>query len=248
MIPNSRESFKHYCLRKIGAPVLDLNLDEEQIEDRIDEALMYYADYHFDATDKTYYKYQVTQQDIENQYVTLPPNIIGVVDIFNAEMGLNTNNMFNIRYQIALNDLYTLTSVSMVPYFMAMQHIQFLEQILVGQQMIRYNRHVNRLYIDTQWWEMFRPGQYLIVCAYLVIDPEKYPKVWGDRWLARYATCLIEEQWGRNLTLFKNAKLAGGIEYNGMEILARAQKDKDALEHEMIYTYGLPVTDMIGPG
>jgi hypothetical protein len=245
-IPNSRETFKYYCLRKLGAPVLDINVDDEQVHDRIDEALMYFLDYHADASDKTYYKYQVTQTDIDNEYITLPENIVGVVDIFEAEMGLNTNNMFNIRYQIALNDLYTLTSVSMVPYYMAMQHIQFLEYILVGKQSIRYNRHVNNLYIDTQWCNMLTPGQYLIVVAYQVIDPAYYPKVWGDRWLGRYATCLIKQQWGENLSKFKGAKLAGGIEYNGEFIYNEAVRERAALEHEMIYSYSLPVTDIIG--
>lgn len=245
MIPNSRETFKLYCRRRLGEPAISLDIDDDQIEDRIDEALLYYADYHFDGSDKTYYKYQVTSDDITNQYITLPPNIIGAVDIFDLGEGLNTNNLFNIRYQIALNDLYTLTSVSMVPYYMAMQHIQFLEYILVGKQPLRYNRHVNRLYIDTDW-DLFVPGQYVITVAYMVIDPNTYTKVWGDRWLSRYASCLIEEQWGRNLTKFRGAKLTGGIEYNGEEILRRAERDKKMLEHEMIYTYGLPVTDMIG--
>ena len=244
MIPNSRESFRAYCLRKIGSPVVTLNLDEEQIDDRIDEALLYYADYHFDGTDKTYYKYQITAQDITNQYITLPPNIIGAVDIFDIGESLNSNNMFNIRYQIALNDLYTLTSVSMVPYYMAMQHIQFLEFILVGKQPLRYNRHVNQLHIDTDW-SLLNIGDYVIVVAYIVIDPNLYPKVWGDRLLARYATALIEEQFGRNLTKFKNVKLLNGVEYNGEAILARAQKDKDLIEKEMLYTYSLPNTDML---
>ena len=245
MIPNSRESFKQYCLRKIGSPVVALNLDEEQIDDRIDEALLYYMDFHADGTDKTYYKYPVTAEDIKNQYITLPPNIVGVVDLFDIGQSLNTNNLFNIRYQIALNDLYTLTSVSMVPYFMAMQHIQFLEYLLIGKQPLRYNRHVNKLYIDTDW-SLFNIGDYIIVVAYFVIDPNLYPKTWGDRWLARYAIALIEEQWGRNLSKFKGVKLLNGVEYDGPGILARAQKDKADLEHEMIYSYGLPVTDLIG--
>lgn len=245
MIPTDRESFKIHCKHRLGWPTIGLELDDDQIEDRIDEALLYFADYHFDGTDKTYYKYQVNDTDIANQYITLPPNIIGAVDLFDIGEGLNTNNLFNIRYQIALNDLYTLTSVSMVPYYMAMQHIQFLEYILVGKQPLRYNRHVNRLYIDTDW-TLFNDGDYVIVVAYMVIDPNTYNKVWGDRWLSRYASCLIEEQWGRNLSKYRGGKLTGGITYNHEEILRRAERDKKALEHEMIYTYGLPVTDMIG--
>ena len=125
-IPSSRADFKEYCLRKLGKPVIEINVDDDQVDDRVDEALLYFADYHFDGTEKMFYKYQVQQTDIDNKYITLPDNIIGAVNIFPIGQGLNTNNLFNIRYQIALNDLYTLTSVSMVPYYMALTHVQFL--------------------------------------------------------------------------------------------------------------------------
>jgi hypothetical protein len=244
-IANTREQFKLYCLRKLGHPVIEINVDSDQIDDRIDEALMYFADYHFDGSDKIFYKYQITQDDITNRYITLPDNIIGAVSIFEIGQALNTNNLFNVRYQIALNDLYTLTSVSMVPYYMAMTHVQFLEQMLVGKQPIRYNRHVNKLYIDMSWG-MLNVGDYLIVEAYTVIDPAEYPKVWGDRWLQRYATCLIKLQWGSNLIKFRDMKLPGGVSFNGEKIFNDAMTERDALEKEMIYTYSMPVSDMIG--
>jgi hypothetical protein len=244
-LPSSREQFKYYCLRKLGHPVIEINVDNDQVEDRIDEALLYFVDYHFDGTDKLYYKYQVTPDDIVNKYITLPDNIIGAVNLFPIGQALNTNNLFNIRYQIALNDLYTLTSVSMVPYYMALQHVQFLEQMLVGQQPLRYNRHVNRLYVDMDW-TIINPGDYLIVETYTVIDPNEYPKVWSDRWLQRYATCLIKLQWGSNLIKFRDMKLPGGLSFNGEKIYNDALAERDALEKEVIYTYSLPVTDMIG--
>ena len=142
--PTSRAQFKENCLRRLGKPVIEINVDDDQVEDRIDEALRYFWDYHFDGSEKTYYKHQVTSQDKINKYITIPENIIGVVNLFDIGNALNTNNLFNIRYQIALNDLYTLTSVSMVPYYMAIQHVQFLEQMLVGKQPLRYNRHTNK--------------------------------------------------------------------------------------------------------
>lgn len=244
-IPKSRKDFKHYCLRRLGAPVIRIEVDDDQVEDRIDEALLYYADYHFDGTDTHYYKYQLTPDDIANKFITLPDNIIGVVDLFEIGQSLNTNNLFNIRYQIALNDLYTLTSVSMVPYYMALQHIQFLEQMLVGKQPLRYNRHVNRCYIDMDWG-IVSPGDYIILKTYIVIDPNEYPKVWGDRWLQRYATCLIKIQWAGHLTKHKGMKMPGGVTFNASQIMQEALEERDKLEHEMIYTYSLPATDMIG--
>jgi hypothetical protein len=245
MIPQNREQFIQYCLRRLGKPLNEVNIDEDQISDRIDDALQYFWDYHFSGSEKTYYKYQVTNEDKINRYITLPDNIIGVVNLFPIGQALNTNNLFNIRYQIALNDLYTLTSVSMVPYYMALQHVQFLEQMLVGQQPLRYNRYVNRCYIDMDW-NIINPGDYLILEAYQVVDPEIYSKVWTDRWLQRYATCLLKQQFGTNLKKYDNMPLPGGIKFNGQKIYDEATDEREELEHEMINSYSLPITDLIG--
>jgi len=244
-VPKDRASFVEYCLRKLGKPVIEINVDPDQVDDRIDEALRYFWDYHFDGADKIYYKYQVTAQDISNRFITMPDNIIGVVNIFEIGQSLNTNNLFNIRYQIALNDLYTLTSVSMVPYYMAMQHVQFLEQILVGKQPLRYNRHQNQLFIDMDW-TIINVNDYLIVEAYQIVDPDVYTRAWSDRWLARYAEALIKQQWGQNLKKFEGMQMPGGLKFNGQKIFDEATQERKELETEMIYTYSLPAADMIG--
>ena len=244
-IPTTRDDFKTHCLRRLGAPVIEINLDDDQIDDRVDEALQYFWDYHFDGTEKTYYKYQLLQSDIDNQYITMPANIIGAINIFPIGSALQTNNMFNIRYQIALNDLYTLTSVSMVPYYMAMTHLAVLEQMLVGQQPIRYNRHNNRLYIDMSW-DQVDVGTFLLVEAYQILDPEVYSGAWGDRWLQRYATCLMKQQWGTNLKKFEGVQLPGGVRFNGQAIYNEATIERTELEHEAIYTFSGPNIDMIG--
>lgn len=243
-VPATRADFKEYCLRKLGKPVIEINVDDDQVEDRIDEALKYYYDYHFDGTEKTYYKHQFTQQDIDNGYITIPENIIGVVNIFDIGQALNTANLFNIRYQIALNDLYTLTSVSMVPYVMALTHVQFLEQILVGKKPIRYNRHINKLFIDMDK-NALEVNSYVIVEAYMIVDPNTYTDAWGDRWLAKYATALIKQQWGNNLKKYDGMKLPGGLSFNGQKIYDEATQEREELEKEMISSYSLPVTDMI---
>jgi hypothetical protein len=243
-VPTTRAQFKDYCLRKLGSPVIEINVDDDQVDDRIDEAIKYYWDYHFDGADKVYYKYRITAEDITNKYITMPDNILGVVNLFEIGQGLNTNNLFNIRYQIALNDLYTLTSVSMVPYYMALQHIQFLEQFLVGKQPIRYNRMINKLYIDMDW-NLINVDDYIIVEAYQVIDPEVYPKAFGERLLQNYAAALIKEQWGSNLKKYQGMQLPGGLTFNGQQIFDEGFNERKALEKE-IYDSSLPVTDMIG--
>jgi hypothetical protein len=244
-VPTNRQQFRDYCLRSLGYPVIEINVDPDQVEDRIDEALKYYWDYHFDGSDKSYYKHQITEIDKQNKYITMPENIIGVINIFDIGGIYGGGDMFNIRYQIALNDLYTLTSVSLVPYFMAMHHLAEIQQLLVGKKPIRYNRHINKLYIDTNWDNLVT-GQYILVEAYEVVDPDVYEDAWGDRWLARYCTALIKKQWGNNTKKFKGMKMPGGLEFSGQEIFEEATQELQELEKEMIMSYSLPNMDMIG--
>lgn len=245
-VPSTREEFKQYCLRKLGAPVIEINVDDDQVDDRVDEALRYYWDYHFDGSDRVYYKHQITELDKENKYIVLPENIIGAVRVFPiADPIVRSDDLFNIRYQIALNDLYTLTSVSMVPYYMTMEHLALISELLVGQQPIRYQRHKNRLYVDMDWGKI-NVGEYLLVEAYEVLDPDVWTDAWGDRWLQNYATAKIKHQWGSNLTKFTGMVLPGGVQFNGEKIYNDAVEEINKMEQEMLSSYSLPVSDMIG--
>ena len=245
-VPTTRALFKEYCLRKLGKPVIEINVDDDQVEDRIDEAIRYYWDYHFDGTEKVYYKHALTEQDKVNKYITLPENIIGAVRVFPiGDPSIRSDDMFNIRYQIALNDLYTLTAYSMIPYFMAMQHLALISEMLVGQQPIRYSRHRDRLFVDTKW-DNYNVGDFLLVEAYEVLDPDTFPDVWSDRWLQNYTTAKIKYQWGSNLTKFTGMQLPGGVQFNGEKIFNDAQVEIEKMEEDMILRYSLPVSDMIG--
>lgn len=244
--PTTKSEFKEYCLRKLGKPVIEINVDDDQVDDRIDEALRYYYDYHFDGSDKIYYKHAVTQTDVTNKYITLPENIIGAVSVFSiGDPSVRADDLFNIRYQIALNDLYTLTNVSVVPYYMVMEHLALLTELLVGKVPIRYTRHKNRLYVDTDWGNL-AVGSFLLVEAYEVVDPVLYNDAWNDRWLQNYATALIKRQWGSNLTKFTGMNLPGGVQFNGEKIYNDAVDEITKMEQEMISGYSLPVLDMIG--
>jgi hypothetical protein len=245
-VPTTKDEFKEYCLRKLGKPVIEINVDDDQLDDRVDEALRYYWDYHFDGTDKIYYKHQVTDQNKADKYITLPENVIGAVRVFPiADPMVRSDDLFNIRYQIALNDLYTLTSVSMVPYYMVMEHLALITEMLVGQQPIRFNRHKNRLYIDMDWG-MINTGEFLLIEAYEVVDPAEWSQIWSDRWLQNYTTAKIKYQWGSNLTKFTGMSLPGGVQFNGEKILNDADDEIKKMEQEMISSYSLPVSDMIG--
>jgi hypothetical protein len=244
--PTTRTEFKEYCLRALGKPVINIDVSDDQVDDRVDEALRYYADYHFDGSDKIYFKYQITDEDKANKYITLPENILGAVRIFPFGFYSSAqSSMFNVTYQIALNDLYTLTSYDMVPFYMMMQHLNVLQELLVGEKPIRFNRHKNRLYIDMNW-DLQVVGQYLIVECYEVVDPEVYTDAWADRWLFEYCAALIKRQWGNNTKKFGNMELPGGIKFNGQKIYDEADQQIKDMRAEMISSYSLPITDMIG--
>tara|TARA_R110002020_G_scaffold463638_3_gene683789 strand:+ start:2498 stop:3241 length:744 start_codon:yes stop_codon:yes gene_type:complete len=244
--PSSRATMKEFCLRRLGKPVIEINIDDDQMDDRIDEALLYFQDYHFDGVETTWLKHQITQTDIDNNYITITDsNTIGIVDIFDIGDATSTNNLFNVRYQIALNDLYDLSRYDLVPYFMNFMNIRFIEEMLIGKQPIRYNRHQNRLSVDMDWQKV-NVDDYLIAKVYKKLDPDTYTDVWGDRWLQRYVTALFQVQWGKNLTKFTGMQLPGGVQFNGEQILQQGLEEKQKLEEEMIVSYSLPVHDLTG--
>ena len=244
--PTTRKEFREWCLRKLGKPVIEINVDPDQADDRIDEALSYYWDYHFDGTEKIFLKHQITQQDKDNGYIDIPENVIGAVNIFPLGSSITASTgMFNVQYQFVLNNLHDFVNYNMVNFYMSMQHLQFMEEILVGKQPIRYNRHVNRLYIDVDWARL-AIGDYIVAECYQIVDPETYTDVWKDRWLQNYATAKIKHQWGSNLTKFVGMNLPGNVQFNGEQILNDAKEEIQRLEEEMLTSYSLPVSDMIG--
>ena len=244
--PTTRDDFKEYCLRKLGKPVIEINVDDDQVEDRVDEALAYYHDYHFDGTEKVYLAHSVTEEDKTNKYISIPEAVIGIINIFDVGDSYSTNNLFNIRYQIALNDLFAFNYGPFAPYYMALQNVALAEELFVGRQSLRYNRHVNKLYIDMDWQAKVVTGEYIIIEGYQKVDPDTYSDVWSDRWLQRYATALIKKQWGDNLKKFEGLQMPGGLTFNGQKIWDEATDELTKLEEEMISSYSLPVTDMIG--
>jgi hypothetical protein len=232
--PQSREEFIDYVLRKIGAPVIEINVAEEQVEDRVDEAVSFWRDYHYNGSQLVYLKHEITQADKDNGYITLPQKLLGISKVFDFDTSISTGTgMFNVQYQFVLNNLTDLTDYNLTHYYMTMQHIEFMQEILVGKPMIRYNKHVNRLHIDTDI-SSWRVGNYVIIEAYDVIDPDMYSDVWEDRWLQNYASALIREQWGLNLTKFTGMQLVGGVQFNGEQILAEAREDRRNLEEDAI--------------
>jgi hypothetical protein len=231
--------------------VIELNLDTDQIEDRIDDALQYWQDYHFDGMQKVYYIKALLQSDIDQKYVDLsatedadgnPLEIIGITRIFPIQDSQSGVNMFDLRYQLRLNELYDFTSASYINYTLTAQHLRSLELLFTGEVPIRFQRHTQRLYIDWAWGANEAPvGQIVVAEAYANIDPTYYNKVWNDRWLKEYATALIKRNWGANLKKFNNLQLPGGVTLNGDKIYDEAFEEIKALEDQMQTEYGAPL-------
>ncbi len=253
-IPSSRQNLIDYCLRKLGFPVIDINVDEDQVSDRIDDALQIYAEYHFDGTEKDYLAVQITDDMItSNNYVTLPDAVIGVSRVFPissssvASSGGSSFNMFDLNYQLRLNELYEFTSSSYQYYWIARSHIRMLEMILTGENPIRFNKKMNRLYIDMHWKAPEVPvNNYIVIECQKVLDPDEYTDVYNDSWLKRYATALIKEQWGSNLTKYSNYTLPGGMIINGDAIYQQSIMEKEQLLIELRDSLEEPPEFLVG--
>ena len=297
-IPNTRSTLKDYCLRALGKPVIDINVDEDQVEDRIDEALQYFAQYHTDGVERMYLKYKITADDLvrltknksynvdergtvawnieledgtntilegkgdlikedgtalhtedstlvrttyeENQnYLIVPEHILSVINVFPLSDRANLN-MFDVRYQLRLNDLYDFSSTSIVHYEMTMKHLDFLDHILVGEKPIRFNQLSNRLYIDQDWANDVNADEYLIIECYRKLDPTQHTSIFDDLYLKRYTTALIKRQWGQNLSKFSGTAMLGGVTLNGPELFSTALAEVQKLEEEIRTNYEEP--------
>lgn len=325
----NRQDFKNYCLRRLGYPVIEINVDDDQVEDRINDALQYFTDRHADGTQKVYYIRALTGSqivantnissdfsqdsliigatsgatatvtgvgssnnmlylssptgtfvtgetlqyldsnnnkhnsngvvsvytlgDVDARYLDMSENvtmdtngnsidIVGVSRIFPVTDSQANVNMFDLRYQLRLNELYDFTSASYINYTLTQQHLRSLEIMFTGEVPIRFNRHMKRLFIDWNWGDQEAPiGTIAVIECYAAINPDSYPWVWNDRWLKEYSTALIKRTWGNNLSKFAGLQLPGGVTLDGKAIQAEATAEIERLESEMEVMFGAPL-------
>ena len=278
--PASRTELINYCKRQLGAPVLEINVADEQIDDLVDDALQYFHERHFNGVIQTFLKYKITQGDIDrgrarggdnpvgivtttgtstidgssvefsfeenSNYLQVPTSVMGVNKIFKFD-GSNTvtNNMFSVKYQLFLNDVYYWGSTEILSYAMTKTYLEDLDFALGTEKYIRFNQRQDRLYLDFDWGAA-SADDYLIIDCYRLLDPNDHTKVWNDAFLKKYLTTLIKKQWGQNLIKFQGVKLPGGIELNGRQMYDDAEKELEIIREQMSNTYELPPFDMIG--
>jgi hypothetical protein len=235
MAVTSRQSLIEYCLRALGEPVVEINIDEQQIEDRIDDAIEHFRLYHYDGIEKMYLKHQITQTDIDNQYFEVNDLIYGITRVFPVASSTSTSkSMFDMQYQLRLNDLYDLASTSILYYTQVMSHLALLDLTLNGQPLYRFNRLNNRIYIDTNWQSKMAVGNFILVECYRALDPADAPKLYGDNWMKHYTTALIKRQWAINLKKFSGMQLPGGVTIDGDKLYLEAQTEIKELEDDML--------------
>jgi len=278
--PSSRAELIDYCKRQLGAPVLEINVADEQISDLVDDAVQMFQERHYDGVVQMPLKYKVTQADIDrgrsrgnnkavgivtttatstivgtavtfsyeenSNYIQLPDSVIGVNKIFRFD-GSNTitNNMFSVKYQMFLNDVYYFDSIELLSYAMVKTKLEDIDFLINTEKQIRFNIRQNRLYMDVDFASLTE-NDYLIIDCWRILNPDDFTRVYNDRFLKRYLTALIKRQWGQNLIKFQGVKLPGGIELNGRQIYDDAQVELDKIQTEMMSSYEIPPLDMIG--
>ena len=279
--PSSRAELIDYCKRQLGAPVLEINVADEQISDLVDDAVQMFQERHYDGVVQMPLKYKVTQADIDrgrtrggsndpvgivtttatstivgtavtfsyeenSNYIQLPDSVIGVNKIYRFD-GSNTitNNMFSVKYQMFLNDVYYFDSIELLSYAMVKTKLEDIDFLLNTEKQIRFNIRQNRLYMDLDFASLTE-NDYLIIDCWRILNPDDFTRVYNDRFLKRYLTALIKRQWGQNLIKFQGVKLPGGIELNGRQIYDDAQVELDKIQTEMMSSYEIPPLDMIG--
>jgi len=279
--PSTRAELINYCKRQLGAPVLEINIADEQVEDLVDDALQYFHERHYDGVIQTFLKYKITQADIDrgrtrggsndpvgivtttasstidgssvtfsfeenSNYLQVPPAVIGINKIFKFD-GSNTatSNMFSVKYQLFLNDMYYFGSTEILQYAMTKTYLEDLDFQLSTEKMIRFNQRQDRLYLDIDW-DSVEVDDYIILDCYRLIDPNDFSRVYNDFFVKKYLTALMKRQWGQNLIKFNGVKLPGGVELNGRQLYDDAEKELEIIREQMSNTYELPPLDMIG--
>ena len=269
--PNSKEGLKEYALRKLGKPVLEINVDDDQIDDLIDDAIQLFHERHGEGIDRVFLKHQITEEEKNimvgvastttatstfgginsidytetANYLPLPDSIIGVNKVFKMDASTISAGMFNIKYQIFLNDLYYNGAIDLLNYSMTKSYLETLDYILNPDVQIRFNKKNSRLYLDLNVKELTN-DDFLILDCFRIVDPQSETNVYNDHWLKQYTTSLIKRQWGQNLIKFTGVKLPGGLELNGRQLYDDAVMELEKLDQKLMEEYAMPPLDFVG--
>lgn len=273
--PSSRAELKEYCLKQLGKPVLEINVDDDQIDNLIDDAIQYFHERHYDGIDRVFLKHKLTPATkstlaesapagsettsestvgvgltsltyVEGvNYLPLPDTIIGVNNVLKINSSTVSDGLFNIKYQIFLNDVYYYGALDLLNYAMVKTYLEDLDFLLNPNAQIRFNKLNHKLYLDIDWTQVTN-NEYIIVDCYRIVDPSDAPRLYNDWWLKKYLTALIKKQWGQNMIKFNGVLLPGGVQLNGRQMYDDGVAEIEKLEQQLKNEYELPPLDLIG--
>jgi hypothetical protein len=268
--PNSRNELIEYCLRALGAPVSEINVSEEQLNDRLDDALQYFQERHFDGIQRVFLKHKILRSELDvirktpvyqtsnsltgittsiteeaQNFIPLPDTVVSVNSIFKMDTTSISSGMFNIKYQIFLNDLYYFGTLDLLNYAMVKTYLEEISRVISPDVQIRFNKKNHRLYLDIDWSQVTE-NYYIIIDCYRIVDPNEFPKIYNDYWLKKYLIASIKKQWGQNLSKFNNVQLLGGVTMNGEKLYSDAERELEVIERQLREEYELPPLGLIG--
>jgi hypothetical protein len=273
--PASRAELKEYCLKQLGKPVLEINVDDDQIDNLIDDAIQYFHERHYDGIERVYLKHKLTptNKNIAAQstpvgsattspvvvgagltsvtyvegvnYLPLPDSIIGVNKVLKINSSSVSDGLFNVKYQIFLNDVYYFGAIDLLNYAMVKRYLEDLDYLLNPDVQVRFNKLNHKLYLDIDW-KQIAADQYVIIDCFRIVNPNDAPKLYNDWWLKKYLTALIKKQWGQNMIKFNGVQLPGGVQLNGRQIYDDGVGEIEKLEEQLKKEYELPPMDLIG--
>jgi len=244
--PNSRSTLQDYCLRNLGAPVIEINVDEDQLEDRTDDALQFYQEYHSDGVIREYLKHELTSTDITNNYITVADSVTNVVRMLKIT-GTSGSSLFDMGYHMRVNDIFMLQGLGtqMQEYTQSQQKLSLIDHRLNSEEHIRFSRHMNRVHMDEGFGDL-GAGDFIVLEVFSIINPATYVDVFNDLYLKKYLTALIKRQWGANLMKFQDFQLPGGITLNGRQIYEDAIEEIQGLEEECRLIWAMPDNFLMG--
>ena len=244
--PTTRALLQDYCLRNLGAPVIEINVDEDQIEDRTDEAIQFYQEFHSDAVIREYLKHELTATDITNSYITVADSVTSIVRLLkiNASSG---SVLFDMGYHMRMNDIFMLQGLAtqLQSYEQSQQKLSLIDHTLNTEEHVRFSRHMNRVHMDEGFGDLIA-GEFIVLEVYSIIDPATYADVYNDFYLKKYLTALIKRQWGANMMKFDGFQLPGGITMNGRQMFEDAIEEINGLEEECRLMWAMPDNFLMG--
>lgn len=273
--PSSRQELIDYCKRQLGAPVLQINIADEQVDDIVDTALQFYQEWHYDGVERMYLKHQITAEDVtrftetnetastpdpdtatwENRknFIEIPDHVLGVSKVFGVSSNWVRNDLFGLSNQYFLMDMFSFSSgfafgrFDLTNFYMIKQYFETIDMVVNTGQLVqfRFNKRQDRLFVDIDPKRIVEDNYLLIEC-HRALDPDEFTQVYDDSFVKRYTTALMKRQWGQNLIKYQNVQLPGGITLNGRQIWEDGNKEVMELEADMPSKYTLPPMDMIG--